>query len=97
MKTVFALACVFLSLHTFSALAETPAPIVEDEPGYITTTELAGQRTAAYPDVPAILPNDNPFAVDPDVDESIIVPSAAPEMREESTGTIPEAWLIETE
>jgi hypothetical protein len=96
MKVVFALAAVCMSLQTFAASADTPDAALEEQPYYITAGEPAGYRTGNA-DVAIIAPTENSFWVDWDADDYISPPSASPEQVEESTGTIPEAWVFEAD
>jgi hypothetical protein len=109
MKTLYALAAVCMSLHAFTASAETPALMVDDYPSYFSAIddidareELAARDTTLDADVATDPATDNSFAINPDADDytaAEVIPgiNAIPQSDEDLTGSFAEPGTDETE
>ena len=105
MKTLYVLAAVCMSLHAFTASAETPALMADDYPSYFSSIddidareELAARDTTLDADVAT----DNSFAINPDADDytaAEVIPgiNAIPQSDEDLTGSFAEPGTDETE
>ena len=76
MKTLYVLAAVCMSLHAFTASAETPALMADDYSSYFSSIddldareELAARDTTPDADVATDPATDNSFAINPDADD----------------------------
>jgi hypothetical protein len=109
MKTLYAIAAVCMSLHAFTASAETPALMVDDYPSYFSAIddidareELAARDTTLDADVATDPATDNSFAINPDADDytaAEVIPgiNAIPQSDEDLTGSFAEPGTDETE
>jgi hypothetical protein len=105
MKTLYALVAICMSLHAYTAVAETPALVADDTPVYVNTTDdaiipaPAPQGATPEADVAIVPAPTNAFVVDWDVDDDVddrvvveIIPDTTPNPQndEDQTGTVAE-------
>jgi hypothetical protein len=112
MKTLYALVAICMSLHAYTAVAETPALLADNNPVYINATDdtvipaATPQDATPDADVAIVPPTTNAFVVDWAVDDDVddramvdIIPDIAPNRQndEDETGSVAEPWDGETE
>jgi hypothetical protein len=110
MKTLYALLAICMSLHAYTAVAETPALVADDTPVYVNVTDeavmpaSAPQDATPDADVAIVAPTTNSFVIDWDVDDdaddrAMVIPDITPnpENDEDQTGSVAEPWDGETE
>jgi hypothetical protein len=109
MKTLYALVGVCMSLHAFTASAETPALMADDYSGYFSSIddldareELAAPGTTPDADVATDPATDNSFAINPDADDytaAEVIPgiNTIPQSDDDLTGSLAEPRAGETE
>ena len=109
MKTLYVLAGVCISLHAFTASAETPALMADDYSSYFSSIddldareELAARDTTPDADVATDPATGNSFAINPDVDDytaAEVIPgiNAIPQNDDDLTGSFAEPSTDETE
>ncbi len=108
MKTLYVLAAVCMSLHAFTASAETPALMADDYSYSSSIDDLDAREELAardiMPDADAATDpaTDNSFAINPDADDytaAEVIPgiNAIPQNDEDLTGSFAEPGTDETE
>ena len=108
MKALYALVCIAMSLHAFTASAETPALLADDYSNYFSSIdnldlreELAAEGTMPEADIASDPTIYNMFAVNADAEDytADIVPgiNLIPQSDEDLTGSFAEPWDGEAE
>ena len=103
MKTLYVLAAVCMSLHAFTASAETPALMADDYSYSSSIDDLDAREELAARDITpdADVATDNSFAINPDADDytaAEVIPgiNAIPQSDEDLTGSFAEPGTDET-
>lgn len=107
MKTLYTLAIVCMSLHAWTASADTPALMADDDSIYVISTDdrdIGDERSAqgTTPEAQVATAPASSNVIDPDADDyaaADIIPgiTPVPQSDDETTGSVAESWTGETE